>query len=95
MKVIIGPADLNFEIWFGKEKLSKDSAIKVEWERTSPPHAEEGVEDEFLFDDTVVSKSHRLVFRDIAQNSVARLSNISLVRSRVNLLDRVVSNRDN
>lgn len=31
VKVMIGPADLSFELWFDGEKLSKDQPIKVEW----------------------------------------------------------------
>ncbi|KAL9074642.1 MAG: hypothetical protein Q9157_004316 [Trypethelium eluteriae] len=31
IKVIIGPADLRFELWFNGQKLSKDKPIKVEW----------------------------------------------------------------
>ncbi|KAI9662318.1 MAG: hypothetical protein M1821_008485 [Bathelium mastoideum] len=31
IKVLIGPADLRFELWFNGKKLSKDKPIKVEW----------------------------------------------------------------
>lgn len=30
VKVIIGPADLRFELWFNGQKYSKDNSIKVE-----------------------------------------------------------------
>jgi hypothetical protein len=31
VKVLIGPADIRFELWFDNQKLSKDQAIRVEW----------------------------------------------------------------
>lgn len=31
MKVLIGPADIRFELWFDNQKLSRDQSIKVEW----------------------------------------------------------------
>ncbi|KAL9058773.1 MAG: hypothetical protein Q9206_001760, partial [Seirophora lacunosa] len=31
VKVLIGPADVRFELWFDNQKLSKDQPIKVEW----------------------------------------------------------------
>ncbi|KAF2467943.1 uncharacterized protein BDR25DRAFT_335749 [Lindgomyces ingoldianus] len=31
VKVIIGPADIRFELWFNNQKLSRDQSIKVEW----------------------------------------------------------------
>ncbi|KAL9008107.1 MAG: hypothetical protein Q9173_006737, partial [Seirophora scorigena] len=31
VKVLIGPADVRFELWFDNQKLSKDHPIKVEW----------------------------------------------------------------
>ncbi|KAF2177496.1 hypothetical protein K469DRAFT_358573 [Zopfia rhizophila CBS 207.26] len=31
VKVIIGPADIRFELWFAGQKLSRDEPIKVEW----------------------------------------------------------------
>jgi hypothetical protein len=37
IKVIIGPADLNFELWFQGQKLSGDNSISVEWLPTSAP----------------------------------------------------------
>jgi hypothetical protein len=29
--VLIGPADIRFELWFDDQKLSRDESIKVEW----------------------------------------------------------------
>lgn len=31
MRVIIGPADIRFELWFNNQKLSRDQSIRVEW----------------------------------------------------------------
>ncbi|PSN75303.1 hypothetical protein BS50DRAFT_567996 [Corynespora cassiicola Philippines] len=31
VKVLIGPADIRFELWFDNQKLSRDRSIKVEW----------------------------------------------------------------
>ncbi|TKA80567.1 hypothetical protein B0A49_00619 [Cryomyces minteri] len=31
VKVLIGPADITFELWFDNQKLSKDQPIKVEF----------------------------------------------------------------
>ncbi|KAL8801041.1 MAG: hypothetical protein Q9182_004733 [Xanthomendoza sp. 2 TL-2023] len=39
VKVLIGPADVRFELWFNGQKLSKDRPIKVEWQ--APPVAAE------------------------------------------------------
>ncbi|KAL8731719.1 MAG: hypothetical protein Q9181_004200 [Wetmoreana brouardii] len=36
IKVLIGPADIRFELWFNGQKLSKDQSIKVEW-ASAPP----------------------------------------------------------
>ncbi|KAL8705963.1 MAG: hypothetical protein Q9201_000957 [Fulgogasparrea decipioides] len=36
IKVLIGPADIRFELWFNGQKLSKDQPIKVEWASTPP-----------------------------------------------------------
>ncbi|PVH93403.1 hypothetical protein DM02DRAFT_619306 [Periconia macrospinosa] len=44
IRVLIGPADLRFELWFDGEKLSKDTSINVEWMPTPPP-APEGPRD--------------------------------------------------
>ncbi|KAI4122382.1 MAG: hypothetical protein LQ338_005855, partial [Usnochroma carphineum] len=35
VKVLIGPADVRFELWFDGQKLSKDQPIKVEWMPTT------------------------------------------------------------
>ncbi|UPX13350.1 uncharacterized protein EKO05_0003863 [Ascochyta rabiei] len=37
VKVNLGPADLSFELWYNGVKLSKDKAIKVEWQAAAPP----------------------------------------------------------
>ena len=37
VKVVIGPADLRFELWFNGEKMSKDNSIKVEWAPSTAP----------------------------------------------------------
>ncbi|KAF2718548.1 hypothetical protein K431DRAFT_129934 [Polychaeton citri CBS 116435] len=39
IRVLIGPADLTFELWFDDHKLSKDSSIKVDWTPATPPPA--------------------------------------------------------
>ncbi|KAL8732759.1 MAG: hypothetical protein Q9166_002540 [cf. Caloplaca sp. 2 TL-2023] len=38
VKVLIGPADVRFELWFNGQKLSRDQPIKVEWQ--APPVVE-------------------------------------------------------
>lgn len=35
--MIIGPADIRFELWFNDQKLSRDDSIKVEWLPAQPP----------------------------------------------------------
>lgn len=35
VKVLIGPADIRFELWFDGQKLNKDTPIKVEWTTTT------------------------------------------------------------
>jgi hypothetical protein len=39
VRVLIGPADIRFELWFDNQKLSRDQSIKVEWKPASsaPP----------------------------------------------------------
>ncbi|KAK0609780.1 hypothetical protein DIS24_g12269 [Lasiodiplodia hormozganensis] len=37
IQVIIGPADLRFELWFNGQKLSRDQPIRVEWSPATPP----------------------------------------------------------
>lgn len=37
VRVIIGPADIRFELWFDGQKLSKDAPIRVEWTPASAP----------------------------------------------------------
>ncbi|KAI4276552.1 MAG: hypothetical protein L6R38_005639 [Xanthoria sp. 2 TBL-2021] len=32
IKVLVGPADVRFELWFNGQKLSKDQPIKVDWQ---------------------------------------------------------------
>ncbi|KAI9801059.1 MAG: hypothetical protein M1833_002927 [Piccolia ochrophora] len=41
IKVIVGPADLRFELWFDGRKFSKDQAIKVDWAEAPPPPSTE------------------------------------------------------
>jgi hypothetical protein len=31
VRVLIGPADIRFELWFDEQKLSRDRSIKVDW----------------------------------------------------------------
>lgn len=40
IRVIIGPADIRFELWFNDQKLSCDEAISVEWTPAAPPPSE-------------------------------------------------------
>ena len=37
VRVLIGPADIRFELWFDDQKLSRDQSIKVEWTPTPAP----------------------------------------------------------
>ncbi|GME65813.1 HSP70 family protein [Neofusicoccum parvum] len=37
IQVIIGPADLRFELWFNGQKMSRDQPIRVEWAPATPP----------------------------------------------------------
>ena len=37
IKVIIGAADISFELWHNGARLSEDNSIKVEWQTTAPP----------------------------------------------------------
>ncbi|ORY19169.1 hypothetical protein BCR34DRAFT_472143 [Clohesyomyces aquaticus] len=37
VKVVIGPADIRFELWFDNQKLSRDQPIKVEWSPVPAP----------------------------------------------------------
>lgn len=37
IRVIIGPADIRFELWFDDQKLSRDESITVEWTPAAPP----------------------------------------------------------
>jgi hypothetical protein len=37
VRVLIGPADIRFELWFDKQKLSSDQPIRVEWSPNSAP----------------------------------------------------------
>jgi hypothetical protein len=37
IRVLIGPADIRFELWFDDQKLSRDQSIKVEWTPTQAP----------------------------------------------------------
>lgn len=37
VRVLIGPADIRFELWFDDQKLSRDQSIKVEWTPSRAP----------------------------------------------------------
>ncbi|KAH8731915.1 hypothetical protein GQ44DRAFT_670576 [Phaeosphaeriaceae sp. PMI808] len=37
VRVLIGPADISFELWFDNQKLSRDQSIKVEWTPARAP----------------------------------------------------------
>jgi hypothetical protein len=37
VRVLIGAADIRFELWFNDQKLSRDQSIKVEWTPTPAP----------------------------------------------------------
>ncbi|KAH7130789.1 hypothetical protein B0J11DRAFT_613356 [Dendryphion nanum] len=37
VKVLIGAADISFELWHEGAKISKDNSIKVEWQASPPP----------------------------------------------------------
>jgi hypothetical protein len=37
VRVLIGPADIRFELWFDNQKLSRDQSIKVEWAAAQTP----------------------------------------------------------
>lgn len=42
VRVLIGPADIRFELWFDDQKLSRDQSIRVEWTPTQAPIMEAG-----------------------------------------------------
>jgi hypothetical protein len=42
VRVLIGPADIRFELWFADQKLSRDQSIRVEWTPTQAPAMETG-----------------------------------------------------
>jgi hypothetical protein len=42
VRVLIGPADIRFELWFDNQKLSRDQSIRVEWTPTQAPVMEAG-----------------------------------------------------
>jgi hypothetical protein len=37
VRVLIGPADIRFELWFNDQKLSRDQSITVEWTPSKAP----------------------------------------------------------
>ena len=37
VKVVINPADVNFELWFDGAKLSKDHPVPVQWQASAAP----------------------------------------------------------
>ncbi|OAL45853.1 hypothetical protein IQ07DRAFT_575622 [Pyrenochaeta sp. DS3sAY3a] len=38
IRVLVGPADIRFELWFDDQKLSRDESIKVEWTPAQAPN---------------------------------------------------------
>jgi hypothetical protein len=36
VRVLIGPADIRFELWFNNQKLSRDTSIRVDWVPAPP-----------------------------------------------------------
>jgi hypothetical protein len=36
VRVLVGPADIRFELWFNNQKLSKDTSIRVDWVPAPP-----------------------------------------------------------
>ena len=45
VRVVIGSADVRFELWFDGQKMNKDSPIRVEWQETTAPDLEDPVEE--------------------------------------------------
>lgn len=39
--MLVGPADIRFELWFDDQKLSRDESIKVEWTPAQAPNTVE------------------------------------------------------
>jgi hypothetical protein len=80
VKVVIGAADINFELWFDGEKISKDNPIKVEWFATthSPPAAIDG--NDIALSAPAISRSRKFgdSSRKLARDSIAMMSNLSL-----------------
>jgi hypothetical protein len=37
VKVVLGPADVRFELWYNGRRLSEDNSIQVEWHTAKPP----------------------------------------------------------
>jgi len=37
IKVLIGPADITFQLWFDGQQLSRDNPITVDWQPSAPP----------------------------------------------------------
>jgi hypothetical protein len=82
IKVIIGAADINFELWFQGQKLSADNPIVVEWQSTSaPPVRPEEVEDSAL-SAPAVSRSRGVGEKHFMKSTTAMLSNVSLPMRR-------------
>ncbi|KAE8828155.1 hypothetical protein PTNB85_07340 [Pyrenophora teres f. teres] len=44
VRVLIGPADIRFELWFDDQKLSRDESIKVEWIPAGTPQTSQVAE---------------------------------------------------
>jgi len=70
VRVVIGPADIRFELWFDGQKMSNDNPITVEWMTTSAPEP------------TVNGLDHG-VYEMPHQKSFAKSSVLSLNRAAV------------
>lgn len=71
--------DITFELIFQGQKLSKDNPISVEWLSATEPAVVPDTEDAAL-NSPAVSRSRAIGMKNVARNSVAMLSNISLPR---------------
>ncbi|KAH7079498.1 hypothetical protein FB567DRAFT_123409 [Paraphoma chrysanthemicola] len=69
VRVLIGPADIRFELWFDDQKLSRDQSIKVEWTPTAAPKmaSEPVVQAEIPKDEPVELPTRRPTRNDMQQ----------------------------
>jgi hypothetical protein len=72
VKVNLGPADLSFELWHNGVKLSKDNAIKVEWQAAAPPDPQETP----VASDFPMNSLPAAANRGVARKSVQNLRNV-------------------